>query len=119
MKKPVIYGIKNCDTMKKVFQWLDKHKIEYDFHDYKKHGADKALVEKAFEVFGWEEALNRKGTTWRKLPEDVREGMTKAKALKIALENPSILKRPLIIAGRDMILGFDEAVFARKLAGGK
>jgi len=116
MKKPIIYGIKNCDTMKKAFQWLDKHKIDYDFHDYKKLGADKAVVERAFEVFGWEEALNRKGTSWRKLPEDVRENMTKAKAMKIALENPSILKRPLIIKDHDMILGFDEAYLSEKLA---
>ena len=119
MAKPVIYGIKNCDTMKKTFQWFDKHKIDYDFHDYKKQAADKAVLTKAFEAFGWEEVLNRKGTTWRKLPEDVRQGMTEAKAMKTALENPSILKRPLIIKDNDMMLGFDEAVLAKKLAGEK
>lgn len=119
MAKSVIYGIKNCDTMKKTFQWFDNHKIGYDFHDYKKLGADKAVVTKAFDVFGWEETLNRKGTTWRKLPEEVRAGMTKEKAIAIALENPSILKRPLIIKGNDMIMGFDEAVLAKKLTGKK
>lgn len=119
MAKPVIYGIKNCDTMKKTFQWFDKHKVEYDFHDYKKLGADKAVVTQAFDVFGWEEALNRKGTTWRKLPEDVRDGMTKTKAMKIALENPSILKRPLIIKGKDMMCGFDEAALSKKILGKK
>lgn len=119
MAKPIIYGIKNCDTMKKTFQWFEKHNIDYDFHDYKKLGTDKAVISKAFDAFGWEEALNRKGTTWRKLPEDVREGMTKAKAMKIALENPSILKRPLIMKGDDMVLGFDEAAWAKKLGARK
>lgn len=113
MAKPVIYGIKNCDTMKKAFQWFDKHEIAYDFHDYKKLEVDQAIVAKAFETFGWEETLNRKGTTWRKLPEDVRENMTKAKAMAIALENPSILKRPLIVTGSKMLLGFDAAVLQK------
>lgn len=117
MPKPIIYGIKNCDTMKKTFQWFEKHKIDYDFHDYKKLGADKNVVTKAFDAFGWEETLNRKGTTWRKLPEDVRAMMTQAKAMKIALENPSILKRPLIVAGDDMSMGFDEVELAKKLTG--
>lgn len=119
MEKLIIYGIKNCDTMKKAFQWLEKHKIDYDFHDYKKLGTDKAVLGRAFEVFGWEETLNRKGTTWRKLPEAVREGMTKAKAMKIAVENPSIIKRPLIIKGDDIILGFEEATLAKKLTARK
>lgn len=114
MAAAIVYGIKNCDTMKKTFQWLDKHKVEYVFHDYKKSGSDKTVLLQAFQQHGWEEVLNRKGTTWRKLPEDVRNAMTAPKALKIAQENPSVIKRPLIIQGDDILLGFDDAVFKKR-----
>lgn len=113
MAKPFIYGIKNCDTMKKTFVWFDKNKIAYDFHDYKKEGADKDVLLRAIEKFGWEEAINRKGTSWRKLPEDVREKMTEKGAIKAALDNPSLIKRPIIIAGKTLILGLDETALAK------
>ena len=70
-----VYGIKNCDTMKKAFTWLDQHKIAYTFHDYKKSGADEAVLKKAIAEHGWENVINRKGTTWRALPEKTRETM--------------------------------------------
>lgn len=114
MPQLMVYGIKNCDAMKKTFVWLDKHKVDYAFHDYKKSGADKSVLQVAMQKFGWEEVLNRKGTTWRKLPEDVRNGMTAAKALKISQENPSIIKRPLIIQGDDILLGFDEVALEKR-----
>lgn len=103
-----IYGIKNCNTMKKTFDWLDAKNVAYTFHDYKKQGADQDVLEKAFVRFGWENVINRNGTTWRKLPETVRARMTEKSALTAALENPSLIKRPLILARRKMALGFDE-----------
>jgi arsenate reductase (glutaredoxin) len=114
MPQTVVYGIKNCDTMKKTFLWLDNHRVDYVFHDYKKSGGDKAVLQRVFQQHGWEDVLNRKGTTWRKLPEDARNSMTATKALKIAQENPSIIKRPLIIQGDDILLGFDESVFKKR-----
>lgn len=112
-KKLAVYGIKNCDTMKKAFHWLDSRKIAYDFHDYKKEGADKALITAAMAQLGWEDVINRKGTTWRALPEAAREKMTAASALKAALENPSLIKRPLIFDGKTYRVGFDAAAFAK------
>jgi arsenate reductase len=112
MKNSVtIYGIRNCDTMKKAFTWLDKHKVAYTFHDYKKSGADSDVLKRAFQQHGWENTLNRKGMTWRNLPENTKSGMTEKRALEAALENPSVIKRPLITCGKEIILGFDEKEF--------
>jgi Spx/MgsR family transcriptional regulator len=117
MKKQVIvYGIKNCETMKKAFAWLDKRNVAYDFHDYKKEGADEAVLKAAMKKFGWENVLNRKGTTWRKLPEDMRGKMTEKSAMAAALDNPSLIKRPLVVAGAQMVLGFDEEALERLIS---
>lgn len=113
MPAAVIYGIKNCDTMKKAFAWLDKNGVAYSFHDYKRDGVDAAILDRAFDTFGWEDAINRKGTSWRKLPQDARDGMTASRARKVALENPSLIKRPLVVFGKKMLLGFDEDAYAR------
>jgi arsenate reductase len=113
MKNVTIYGIKNCDTMKKAFAWLDKHKVAYEFHDYKKSGADKAVLEQAFREHGWEKVLNRAGMTWRKLPDKVKADMNAKTALATALDNPSVIKRPLVVTGKDIHLGFDEAVYSK------
>jgi arsenate reductase len=110
-KMPVVYGIKNCETMKKAFAWLHSHKVAYIFHDYKKNGADKEVLELALKRHGWQNVLNRKGTTWRGLPAKVQEAMDDRQALKVALDNPSIVRRPLVMKGGDIYLGFDQAVF--------
>ncbi len=107
-----IYGIKNCDTMKKAFAWLDAHKIAYEFHDYKKEGANQEIVKKAIDQHGWENVVNRKGTTWRVLPDDIKSAMNDYKALSVALENPSIIKRPLLLHDDAIYLGFDEETYA-------
>lgn len=112
-----IYGIKNCDSMKKTFVWLDKHGITYDFHDYKKAGADEGALNAAIKAYGWENVINRKGTTWRALPEKTRDNMTEKTALAAALENPSLVKRPLIAADGKILLGYDEAAFKAVLKG--
>lgn len=111
MKKLTVYGIKNCDTMKKAFQWLERHKVAYDFHDYKKEGADAKTLTRAIKQHGWENVLNRKGTTWRALSERVKEGMTDKQALKTALENPSVIRRPMIVQGSQISFGYDEDEF--------
>jgi arsenate reductase len=120
-KKPMtsptitIHGIKNCDTMKKAFAWLDKHKVVYTFHDYKKNGADPKVLERAIKNHGWESVLNRKGATWRALPDAVKESMNDKSALKAALENPSIIRRPMIARENEITLGFDESAYKKAI----
>jgi Spx/MgsR family transcriptional regulator len=113
MKQVTVYGIKNCDTMKKAFAWLDKNKVEYAFHDYKKSGADEEVLKRAFKAHGWEEVLNRKGQTWRNLPDKVKDGMNAASAMKTALDNPSVIRRPIVVRGNDIWLGFDDEQFKK------
>lgn len=106
-----VYGIKNCNTMKKAMEWLDDHKIEYTFHDYKKEGANTAILEQAFAAHGWESVINRRGMSWRKLDDASKTNMNEKGALEAALKNPSLIKRPLVVANDDIILGFDEEAF--------
>lgn len=102
-----IYGIKNCDTMKKAFTWLDTHNHAYDFHDYKKEGADADVLKAAIAEYGWDTVINRKGTSWRALPDDVKDNMNEKSAIKAAMDNPSLIKRPLLVKGKAIHLGFN------------
>lgn len=97
--------------MKKAFNWLEEKGVEYNFHDYKKNGVDVKIVKKAIKEFGWEQVLNRKGMTWRKLPKDVQSNMDEKKAIDIALDNPSIIKRPLLIHKNKIVLGFNPEIY--------
>ncbi len=108
MSQATIYGIKNCDTMKKAFKWLDQNKIAYTFHDYKKEGFEENTITQAIKTHGWESVINRRGTTWRQLPDDVKATMTAESALDIAQENPSIIKRPLLKFKNKTHLGFKD-----------
>jgi Spx/MgsR family transcriptional regulator len=102
-----IYGIKNCDTMKKAFAWLDKNGVDYEFHDYKKAGADKALLERWSKKLGWETVINRAGMTFRKLPDKDKEGLNEAKAIRLMLGQPSMIKRPILdLGGGKLLAGF-------------
>lgn len=92
--------------MKKAFNWLDENGIDYDFHDYKKQGADETILKQAIAEHGWDSVINRRGTTWRKLPETTKNNMDEAGAITVALENPSIVKRPLLITNGKTHLGF-------------
>ena len=107
-----IYGIKNCDTMKKARAWLDTHKIAYTFHDYKASGIEKAQLESWSKVAGWEVLLNRAGTTFRKLPDAEREGITEKKALALMLAQPSMIKRPVLDMGKTLVVGFKPEIYA-------
>jgi len=110
-----IYGIKNCDTMKKAFRWLDEHDVPYKLHDYKKDGFDAAVIEKAIAQHGWEKVLNKRGTSWRALDDRAKAEMDADRAVSAAAENPSMVKRPLMIAQGEIILGFDEDDYQEKL----
>jgi Spx/MgsR family transcriptional regulator len=110
-----VYGIKNCNTMTQAFIWLKGHDVVYDFHDYKKQGVDVTILKKAIDAHGWENVINRKGLTWKKLPQDSRETMTKDSAIQIAIEKPSIIKRPLIAKGDEILLGFDAEKYKQTL----
>jgi arsenate reductase len=101
-----IYGIKNCDTMKKARDWLDAHDVAYEFHDYKAQGIDRAALEKWANAVGWEKLLNRAGTTFRKLPDADRENVTEKKAIALMLAQPSMIKRPVLDVGGKLSVGF-------------
>jgi arsenate reductase len=102
----VIYGIKNCDTMKKARAWLDGHDIAYAFHDYKTAGIEKARLEGWIAQLGWEALLNRAGTTFRKLPDAEKEGLTEKKAIALMLAQPSMIKRPVLEKSGKITAGF-------------
>jgi arsenate reductase len=104
--KTTIYGISNCDTMKKARAWLESHGVEYDFHDYKAAGIDRAKLEAWAKVVGWEMLLNRAGTTFRKLPDDAKQHIDERKAVKLMLEQPSMIKRPVLEQGKTLLVGF-------------
>lgn len=108
-----IYGIKNCDTMKKAFVWLDEQGVDFIFHDYKKQGVDEVVLRVAIAQHGWESVLNKRGTTWRKLSEEVKNEMDSDLAVETALENPSIIKRPVLVRGDDILLGFDGDAYGK------
>ncbi|WP_283195653.1 ArsC family reductase [Rhizobium sp. AN80A] len=106
-----IYGIKNCDTMKKARTWLEEHDVGYDFHDYKASGIDRAHLEKWTQEAGWETVLNRAGTTFRKLPDDARENLDREKAIALMLEQPSMIKRPVVEADGKLLVGFKPEIY--------
>ena len=102
-----MYGIKSCDTVRKARAWLEKHGVEYAFHDYKTAGVDRKRLEAWCAELGWETLLNRAGTTFRKLPDADKEGLTAHKAVALMLAQPSMIKRPVLEAGRRLLVGFD------------
>jgi arsenate reductase len=101
-----LYGIKNCDTMTKARAWLDKHKLAYQFHDYKVSGIDAARLVGWVKAVGWEVLLNRAGTTFRKMPEEAKQDIDEAKAIRLMLEQPSMIKRPVLERGKTLMVGF-------------
>jgi Spx/MgsR family transcriptional regulator len=112
--KPVtIYGIKNCDTMKKARAWLDGHGVIYAFHDYKAAGISQAMLANWARVVGWDTLLNRAGTTFRKLPEADREGLTERQAIALMLAQPSMIKRPVLDHGGALLVGFKPEAYAK------
>lgn len=107
----IMYGIKNCDTIKKARDWLGAKGIAFDFYDYKASGIDRASLERWADQLGWEKLLNRAGTTFRKLPEGEREGLGRDKAIALMLAQPSMIKRPLLDLGGRYVLGFKPGLY--------
>ena len=107
-KQVTLYGIPNCDTVKKARTWLDANGVAYTFHDFKKAGLDAGLVKTWLKDIPWDTLVNRKGTTWRKLSDDERSSLTQAKAIRLMQEHPSVIKRPLLDTGTRRVLGFSE-----------
>lgn len=114
MAKPVVvYGIRNCETMKKARAWLEKHKVEYAFHDYKTAGIDRAKLETWAKKVGWEALINRAGTTFRKLPDKDKSNLTEKKAIALMLKQPSMIRRPVLEAGGKLLVGFKPEEYAK------
>lgn len=109
---PTLYGIPNCDTVKKARVWLDQHGVAHVFHDYRKSGVDRASLERWVGEHGWETVLNRAGTTFRKLPETERADLDAEKAVALMLAQPSMIKRPVLDLGERRIVGFRPEVYA-------
>ncbi|MEN5017616.1 ArsC family reductase [Erwinia sp. Eh17-17] len=109
-----MYGIKNCDTIKKARKYLDAQGMDYQFHDYRADGVDAELLQRFMDTLGWQALLNTRGTTWRKLEESERNAVDNpAAALKVMLAQPAIIKRPLLCAADgSMLLGFSEATYS-------
>ncbi|MEI7873948.1 MAG: ArsC family reductase [Alphaproteobacteria bacterium] len=107
-----IYGIKNCDTMKKAGAWLDGHGVAYAFHDYKALGVARDVLQGWEKSVGWEVLLNRAGTTFRKLAEADKSNLTAAKAVTLMLAQPSMIKRPVLAVGGRLIVGFKPEIYA-------
>jgi len=112
-----IYGIKNCDTMKKARVWLDARGVGYAFHDYKTAGIDRSRLEQWCGELGWERLLNRAGTTFRKLPEPDRQDLDARKAVALMLAHPSAIKRPVLDVDGQLTLGFTPASYERAVRG--
>ena len=110
-----MYGIPNCDTIKKARKWLEARGVEYEFHDYKKNWIDEARLNRWIGEVGHEVLLNRRGTTWRKLSDEDKADIDDAKAARLMAAHPSMIKRPLVEGAGDLIVGFDESVHAERL----
>lgn len=112
-----IYGIRNCDTMKKAWSWLDAHAVPYTVHDYRVSGIDKARLEAWCRELGWEKLLNKASTTFRELPEADKRGLDAKKAIALMLAHPTMIKRPVLDLGDRRILAFKPDVYAAAFAG--
>lgn len=111
----ILYGIPNCDTIRKARHWLDDHQLDYQFHDYRKQGVSKSLLQGWIKKAGWEALVNRRGMTWRKLPDEVREKIDQTRAIELMLEHPALIKRPVLVTENDLLIGFDEKNYQQRL----
>lgn len=108
-----LYGIKNCDTVKKARKWLDNQGIEYQFHDFREDGLDRDAVSAWIEELGWENLINRRSTSWKTLDEQDRSGMSDKSAHKAIMGQPTLIKRPLLDTGKQRYTGFSAANYAK------
>jgi Spx/MgsR family transcriptional regulator len=116
MTSITLYGIPNCDTTKKAMAWLKKNSLEFSFHDYKQRGISKEKLEEWCDKSGWETLFNKRSTTWRELPEaEQKKAVNQSAAIKLMIENTSIIKRPVIEFGEKLIVGFNETEIIKQL----
>ena len=109
MAHPVtLYGISSCDTIRKAKTWLKNQQIEFEFHDYRKQGLEQQLLQSMISALGWEAMLNRRGTTWRSLPDTVKDQIDQASAMRLMLDNPAIIKRPILATQNRLHVGFSD-----------
>ena len=111
-----VYGNKNCDTVKKALKWLMDHSIEHKLHDYRVDGLDTAFLEQAEAKFGWENLVNKRSTTWRNLDESVKKTLSRSTALSVLADNPTLIKRPIILQDDKALIGFDEKEYQAAFA---
>ena len=108
-----LYGITNCDTVRKARKWLASHDVAYQFHDFRKDGLTNKQVTAWVQAVGWETLLNRRGQTWRKLADKDKANLSEAKAIKLMSSEPTLIKRPVLAVNKQVIVGFSEADYQR------
>jgi len=108
----ILFGIKNCDTVKKARRWLTDNNLEFEFHDFRQNGLDRETIEHWLKSVDWEILLNKRGTTWRKLDDPRKEQLDQAVAIELMLENPTLIKRPVLVSEQTCKVGFKEADYA-------
>ncbi len=106
-----LYGIPNCDTVRKARRWLDAREINYQFHNFRKEGLNESMLRAWVTELGWEALINRRGTTWRNLPEQLRNNINQNSAIQLMLDNPTLIKRPILDLGTNRHIGFSEAQY--------
>jgi arsenate reductase len=109
---PTLYGIKNCDTVKKARRWLEANDVDFQFHDVRADGLEQATIESWLNTVSWETLLNKRGTTWRKLDDPRKEQLDQTIAIELILANPTLIKRPVLTQNNDCLVGFKEANYA-------
>ncbi|MDH5357294.1 MAG: ArsC family reductase [Gammaproteobacteria bacterium] len=108
----ILYGIKNCDTVKKARRWLNANGVDFQFHDFRTDGLDQSTIESWLQFVSWEVLLNKRGTTWRKLEDPRKEQLDQTTVIDLMLENPTLIKRPVLTDNSNCLVGFKEADYA-------
>jgi arsenate reductase len=111
-----VFGIKNCDTVKKARRWLDEHQVSYQFHDFRKDGLDQLTVQQWLNSVSWEQLLNKRGTTWRQLDDPRKDQLDQQTAVELILAHPTLIKRPVIEDESGVSIGFNESDFQARYA---
>jgi len=114
MSDTILYGIKNCDTVKKARRWLDEHQVQYRFHDVRVDGLDNTMIDRWIAAAGWEKVLNKAGTTWRKLDPEVKQQVDADTVGSLLLEHPTMIKRPVLEHAGDITIGFKPDIYASR-----
>jgi len=108
----IIYGISNCDTIKKTRKWLKNNNIEYEFHDFRQEGVNVFQLRSWADELGWEKLVNKRSTTWRNLPSEAKEHMDETLALFLMEQQPTLIKRPVLLTANGTLIGFNEKIYA-------